>query len=62
MITASQIKAARALIGVDQRQLAQASGLSLPTMSWIAVPVAGAWLGVALAMGRAATVRQREAA
>ena len=37
-------------------------GLSLPTMSWIAVPMAGAWLGVALAMGRAATARQREAA
>ena len=37
-------------------------GLSLPTMSWIAVPLAGAWLGVALAMGRAATARQREAA
>lgn len=32
MITAAQLKAARALIGVDQRQLAQASGLSLPTI------------------------------
>lgn len=32
MISAAQLKAARALIGVDQRQLAQASGLSLPTI------------------------------
>lgn len=32
MITAAQLKAARALIGIDQRQLAQASGLSLPTI------------------------------
>jgi transcriptional regulator with XRE-family HTH domain len=32
MITAAQLKAARALIGVDQRQLVQASGLSLPTL------------------------------
>jgi len=29
-------------------------GLSLPTMSWLAVPVAAAWLGVALWLGRAA--------
>lgn len=32
MITAAQLKAARALIGIDQRQLAGASGLSLPTI------------------------------
>lgn len=32
MITAHQLKAARALLGIDQRQLAFASGLSLPTI------------------------------
>lgn len=32
MITAGQLKAARALVGIDQRQLADASGLSLPTI------------------------------
>jgi len=32
MITASQIRAARALLGVDQRQLAALSGLSVPTI------------------------------
>ncbi|MDD3575885.1 helix-turn-helix domain-containing protein [Halothiobacillus sp.] len=32
MITAAQIRAARALIGIDQRTLAEASGLSLPTI------------------------------
>jgi len=32
MITASQIRAARALLGIDQRQLAEAAGLSLPTI------------------------------
>lgn len=32
MITAAQIRAARALLGVDQRQLAEAAGLSLPTI------------------------------
>ncbi len=32
MITAAQMRAARALIGVDQRQLAEMSGLSLPTI------------------------------
>ena len=32
MITGPQIKAARALLGVDQRQLAEMSGLSLPTI------------------------------
>lgn len=32
MIAAAQLKAARALLGIDQRQLALASGLSLPTI------------------------------
>lgn len=32
MITATQIRAARALLGIDQRQLAEASRLSLPTI------------------------------
>ena len=32
MITASQLRAARALLGMDQRDLAEASGLSLPTI------------------------------
>ena len=32
MITAAQLRAARALIGVDQRELAAQSGLSLPTI------------------------------
>jgi predicted transcriptional regulator len=32
MLTASQMKAARALLGIDQRRLAAASGVSLPTI------------------------------
>ena len=32
MITATQLRAARALLGVDQRQLAYMSGLSVPTI------------------------------
>jgi len=32
MITAAQIRAARGLLGIDQRKLAEASGLSLPTI------------------------------
>lgn len=32
MITAGQMRAARALIGIDQRKLAELSGLSLPTI------------------------------
>ncbi len=32
MITSAQIRAARALLGFDQRHLAEASGLSLPTI------------------------------
>lgn len=32
MITAPQLRAARALLGIDQRRLAERSGLSLPTI------------------------------
>lgn len=32
MITAGQMRAARALLGLDQRGLAELSGLSLPTI------------------------------
>lgn len=32
MITAAQLRAARALAGIDQRQLAERSGLSVPTI------------------------------
>jgi transcriptional regulator with XRE-family HTH domain len=32
MITAAQLRAARALLGIDQRELAQRAGLSLPTI------------------------------
>ncbi|MBK1722449.1 helix-turn-helix domain-containing protein [Thiocystis violacea] len=32
MITAAQVRAARALLGMDQRRLAEAAGLSLPTI------------------------------
>jgi transcriptional regulator with XRE-family HTH domain len=32
MITSGQMRAARALLGIDQRELAQRSGLSLPTI------------------------------
>lgn len=32
MITAAQMRAARALLGMDQRQLAELSGVSLPTV------------------------------
>jgi transcriptional regulator with XRE-family HTH domain len=32
MITSAQLKAARALLGMDQKALAEASGLSLPTI------------------------------
>lgn len=32
MITAAQMRATRALIGIDQRKLAELSGLSLPTI------------------------------
>jgi len=32
MISAGQMRAARALLGIDQRRLAELSGLSLPTI------------------------------
>jgi len=32
MITAAQLRAARALLGIDQRTLAEMSGLSAPTI------------------------------
>jgi len=32
MITAAQLRAARALLGIDQRQLAEKCGLSVPTI------------------------------
>jgi transcriptional regulator with XRE-family HTH domain len=32
MITAAQLRAARALLGIDQRGLAERAGLSLPTI------------------------------
>ncbi len=32
MLTADQMRAARALLGIDQRELAKAAGLSLPTI------------------------------
>ena len=32
MITAAQLRAARALLGIDQRQLAELSALSVPTI------------------------------
>lgn len=32
MITAAQMRAARALLGIDQRKLAELSGLSVPTI------------------------------
>lgn len=32
MITATQLRAARALLAIDQRQLAELAGLSLPTI------------------------------
>ena len=32
LITAAQLRAARALLGIDQRKLAELSGLSLPTI------------------------------
>jgi transcriptional regulator with XRE-family HTH domain len=32
LLTAAQLKAARALVGMEQRSLAEASGVSLPTI------------------------------
>ena len=35
MITSNQVRAARALLGIDQRRLAELSGLSVPTIQRI---------------------------
>lgn len=35
MITSAQLRAARALLGIDQRDLAELSGLSVPTIQRI---------------------------
>ncbi|HWK52902.1 MAG TPA: helix-turn-helix transcriptional regulator [Hyphomicrobiales bacterium] len=32
MLTAAQLRAARALLGIDQRQLAELAGVSVPTI------------------------------
>jgi transcriptional regulator with XRE-family HTH domain len=32
MVTAGQLRASRALLGIDQRKLAESAGLSLPTV------------------------------
>lgn len=32
MMTAAQMRAARAMLGIDQRQLAEMAGISLPTI------------------------------
>ena len=32
MISAAQLRASRAILGIDQRKLAEAAGLSLPTI------------------------------
>ncbi len=32
MVTAGQLRASRALLGIDQRTLAESAGLSLPTL------------------------------
>ena len=32
MITATQLRAARAIVGLDQKRLAEAAGLSVPTI------------------------------
>lgn len=32
MITSAQMRAARAMLGIDQKQLAELSGLSIPTI------------------------------
>ena len=44
MITSQQMRAARALLGIDQRQLAELAGLSAPTIRWLV----GAGRGVRL--------------
>ena len=41
MITATQLRAARALLGIDQRRLAELAGLSLPTIQRMEASTAG---------------------
>lgn len=41
MITPAQLRAARALLGIDQRQLAELSGLSVPTIQRMEASVGG---------------------
>jgi predicted transcriptional regulator len=46
MITSAQMRAARALLGMDQKQLAETSGVSLPTIQRMEASegnVRGAW-------------------
>ncbi len=45
MITPSQLRAARALLGIDQRQLAELSGLSVPTIQRMEASGTGAIRG-----------------
>lgn len=45
MITPSQLRAARALLGIDQRQLAELSGLSVPTIQRMEASGSGAVRG-----------------
>ena len=35
MITSFQMRAARALLGIDQKALAELAGVSLPTIQWM---------------------------
>jgi transcriptional regulator with XRE-family HTH domain len=45
VITSSQLRAARALLGIDQRQLAELSGLSVPTIQRMEASSSGAIRG-----------------
>jgi transcriptional regulator with XRE-family HTH domain len=45
VITSSQLRAARALLGIDQRQLAELSGLSVPTIQRMEASGSGAIRG-----------------
>jgi transcriptional regulator with XRE-family HTH domain len=45
VITPSQLRAARALLGIDQRQLAELSGLSVPTIQRMEASGSGAIRG-----------------
>jgi transcriptional regulator with XRE-family HTH domain len=45
VITPSQLRAARALLGIDQRQLAELSGLSVPTIQRMEASSSGAIRG-----------------